>query len=145
MFDQGRFVLAFGVLAVFMFACERSTEPDTPSVVAFQVPGCGANLLKASASDSCFSYQFHDALIVDFCATANCCPDSNRFSFKQRVSHDTIMVTIADTAAHLCRCICPYVLHMEFRDLPGDSYIFFCTWDDYSDRLVFYSERVHRN
>jgi hypothetical protein len=83
MFDQGRFGFALGVLAVFMFACERSTEPDAPSVVAFQVPGCGANLVKASASDSCFSYQFHDALIVDFCATANCCPDSNRFSLSK--------------------------------------------------------------
>jgi hypothetical protein len=145
MFDQGRFGFALGIIAVFMVACERSTEPDAPSVVAFQVPGCGANLLKASASDSCFSYQFHDALIVDFCATANCCPDSNRFSFKQRISHDTIFVAIADTAAQLCNCICPYVLRMEFRDLPGDSYVFFCTREDYSDRLVFYSERVQRN
>jgi hypothetical protein len=145
MFDQGRFGFALGVLAVLMAACERSTEPDAPSVVAFQVPGCGANLLKASASDSCFSYQFHDALIVDFCATANCCPDSDRFSFRHRISHDTIFVAIADTAAQLCNCICSYVLHMEFRDLPGDSYVFFCTREDYSDRLVFYSERVHRN
>ena len=145
MADQGGFVLVLSVLAVFMLGCEGSTEPDAPDVVAFQVPGCGANLLKASATDSCFSYQFHDALIVDFCATANCCPDSNRFSFNQRISHDTIMVTIADTAAHLCRCICTYVLHMEFRDLPGDSYVFFCTREDYSSRIVFYSERVRRN
>lgn len=143
--DRRGVVFAISVLVMLMRACETSTEPDAHDVIAFQVPGCQRQLGKSTASDSCFSYQFHDALIVDFCASANCCPDSNRFSFKRTVSHDTIMVTIADTAAHLCRCICRYVLHMEFHDLPGDNYVFFCTREDYSDRLVFYSERVHRN
>jgi hypothetical protein len=123
--DRWSVVLAISVLALLIPTCEQSTDPRSPAVSAFQVPGCGGRFLKTTASDSCFSYQFHDALVVDFCASANCCPDSDRFSFRHRVSHDTIMVTIADTAAPLCRCICNYVFHMEFRDLPGDSYVFY--------------------
>ena len=138
-------ILVVTVLSGLMCACEKSTEPGSPDVVAFQVRGCQPGLGKETSTDSCFSYQFHDALLVDFCASANCCPDSNRFSFKHAISHDTIRVTIADTAAHLCRCVCTYILHMEFRDLLGDSYVFFCTRQDYSDQVVLYSERVHRN
>ncbi|MGA9364887.1 MAG: hypothetical protein WBW16_11045 [Bacteroidota bacterium] len=145
MTDRWSVVLAIGLLALLIATCEQSTDAPSPGVSAIQVPGCTGHFLKTTASDSCFSYQFHDALVVDFCAGANCCPDSNRFSFRHRVSNDTIMVTIADTAAHLCRCICNYVLHMEFRDLPSDNYVFFCTRQDYSDRVVFYSERVQRN
>jgi hypothetical protein len=143
--DRCSVVLAISALALLIPTCEESTDTHSPDVSAFQVPGCGGHLLKVTATDSCFSYQFQDALVVDFCASANCCPDSNRFSFRHRISQDTIMVTIADAAASLCRCICNYVLHMEFRDLPGDNYVFFCTREDYSDRVVIYSERVHRN
>ena len=145
MTDRWSVVLAIGVLALLIPTCEQSTEMQSPDVRAFQVPGCGGHFLKTTASDSCFSYQFHDALVVEFCMSANCCPDSNRFSFRHRISNDTIRVTIADTAAHLCHCICDYVLHMEFRDLPGESYVFYCMREDYSSQLVFYSERVHRN
>jgi hypothetical protein len=143
--DRWCVALAIGLLALLIPTCEQSTDTQSPGVSAFQVPGCGSHLLKVTATDSCFSYQFHDALIVEFCMSANCCPDSNRFSFRHRISQDSIMVTIADTARPLCNCICTYVLHMEFRDLPADDYIFFCTRSDYSDRVVFYSERVHRS
>jgi hypothetical protein len=143
--DQCCVISVIGILCVIVLACEESNEPEIANLIAYQVRGCQPQLLKVSANDSCFSYQFHDALIVDFCATANCCPDSNRFSFRHTVSHDTIMMTIADTARHLCNCTCTYALHTEFRDLPGDSYVFFCTREDYSSQLVFYRERVHRN
>lgn len=143
--DRWCVALAIGVLALLIPTCEQSTDAPSPSVSAFQVPGCGGHLGKAAVNDSCFSYQFRDALVVEFCMNANCCPDSNRFSFRHTVSHDTIYVAVSDTAAHLCHCICNYVLHMEFRDLPGDNYVIFCTQEDYSDRVVFYSERVHRN
>jgi hypothetical protein len=143
--DRWSVVLAIGVLALLIPTCEQSTDPRGADVTAFQVPGCGNHLGKTAVNDSCFSYQFHDALVVEFCMNANCCPDSNRFSFRHMVSHDTIMVSVSDTAAHLCRCICNYVLHMEFPGLPGDNYVFFCTRQDYSDRVVFYSERVRRN
>jgi hypothetical protein len=132
------------VLALILSACHKSTEPGSPGVVAYQVPGCASQLGNRVFSDSCFSYQFHDALLVDFCASANCCPDSNRFSIKHRIGTDSIIVTIADTAAQLCFCICPYVLHVEFHDLPEDSYLFVCERRDYSSQILLYTQRVHR-
>jgi len=95
-------------------------------------------------ADSCFSYDFHDALVVEFCALANCCPDTNRFAIAHSVQNDSIVVTIADTARHLCRCICTYVLHVEFSDLQEDSYQFVCRREDYSSQIVPYSQRVFR-
>jgi hypothetical protein len=132
------------VFAVILSTCHKSTEPGSPGVVAYQVPGCASQLGKRVLSDSCFSYQFRDALLVDFCASANCCPDSNRFSITHRVSTDSIIVTIADTAAQLCRCNCPYVLHVEFHDLPKDSYLLVCERRDYSSHILLYAQPVHR-
>jgi hypothetical protein len=96
-------------------------------------------------SDSCFSYRFDEALLVDLCATGNCCPDAERFSIKQDIQNDTIVVTIADTAAQLCRCLCCYLLHFEFHDLQYSSYMFVCRREDYSSRIIIYSLRVYRN
>ena len=142
---HARIILALvSVLALILSACQKSTEPGSPSVVAYQVPGCASQLGTRGASDSCFSYQFRDALLIDFCATANCCPDSNRFSIEHRISNDSILVTIADTAAQLCRCICPYVLHVEFHDLPADSYMLVCERRDYSSNILLYAQPVSR-
>jgi hypothetical protein len=60
------------------------------------------------------------------------------------IHHDTIVVTIADTAAQLCRCNCRYVLHVEVGDLPLPSYLFLCRRNDYSSQFILYSERVFR-
>lgn len=140
-----RIVLALlPVVACIFWACHKSTGPASPTVVAYQVPGCVSQLGKSGLSDSCFSYQFHEALAVDFCATGNCCPDSNRFSLNHKISSDSIIVTVADTAAHLCHCICSYVLHVEFHDLPGNSYLLICERSDYPAHTVLYAEEVHR-
>jgi len=72
--------------------------------------------------------------------TANCCPDSNRFSLSYGIRNDTITVVVVDTAAHLCRCICRYVIRGEFKDLPLDHYVFACNYDN---KLV-YLEHVYR-
>jgi hypothetical protein len=139
------FLSALAAIATLLLGCEKSTEPQNPRIVSYQVPGCQAQLGKLASSDSCFSYQFHQALVVEFCMVANCCPDSNRFRLRSNVGNDTIFVSVSDTAPPLCNCLCPYVLHFEFYDLPRDSYTFFCTREDYSSRLVFYSARVNRN
>ena len=139
-------------LAMTLWAagCIESTEPSASPVSVIQVPGCigGAPAIEAAgrvAADTCFDYRFGETLIVEFCARANCCPDSNRFSVRHRISSDTIYVTLADTAAPLCRCACSYRLVMAFEDLPGRSYLFFCTREDYSSQYVSYSRRVYRN
>jgi hypothetical protein len=131
-------------LALVSVSCVKSTEPGSPKMVAYQVPGCTGGLGKAAAGDSCFSYRFENVLYVDFCAWGNCCPDSNRFAIESEVQHDTIFITVADTAAPLCRCMCIYVLHVELNDLPFPSYMFVCRRQDYSSRYIIYAERVFR-
>jgi hypothetical protein len=130
-------------LALLSLSCLESTNPGTPDLLAYQVPGCGGGVGKVSA-DSCFSYRFRRALAVDFCASGNCCPDSNRFLIEAEVAHDTIFVTIADTAGQLCRCNCSYLLHVELYDLPLSSYVFVCRREDYSSRYILYCERIYR-
>jgi hypothetical protein len=131
-------------VALFPLSCAKSTEPAPVAFVAYQVSGCNQTPAKSSHSDSCLSYRFHDALLVDFCASGNCCPDSQRFMIHNEIHHDTIVVTIADTAAQLCRCNCRYVLHVEVEDLPLPSYLFVCRRQDYSSQFILYSERVFR-
>lgn len=132
------------VLPLILLACHKSTEALPSSMVAYQIPGCASGLAGSPARDSCFSYQFDDALLMDFCAVGNCCPDSNRFSIRHSISNDSIVVTIADTAAQLCNCICPYVLHAEFYNLPRNTYWFICQRWDYSSQALLYAVFVHR-
>jgi hypothetical protein len=140
-------VLLFAVATLFNSGCSKSVSPDNAGIRIEQMPGCKSGQLgKGShATDSCFTYQFTNALDVYFCASANCCPDSNRFSIRNEIRSDTIFVTIADTAAHLCRCNCTYMLHAEFHDLPKDRYVFLCSREDYSSLALLYSVTVQRH
>lgn len=61
---------------------------------------------------------------------ANCCPDINRFQLASVVSHDTIAIAVADTAARLCRCSCPYLIRAQIRELSGDHYVVVCNYGD---------------
>jgi hypothetical protein len=135
-------------IAAFLWSgCAKSVSPDNVQGSIVQIPGCMSSQLgKAStSSDSCFTYLFHDALFIDFCAAGNCCPDSNRFAFKHEIRGDTIAVTIADTAVALCRCMCKYILHAEFHDLPRDQYVFVCKRADASSSILMYSATVYRH
>jgi hypothetical protein len=132
------------LLLAIILGCDEPTDPTTPTVAAFQVAGCLAASIGVAYTDTCFQYNFGERLLVRFCATGNCCPDSNRFSFRHRISRDTIYVTIADTAAQSCRCFCSYALLMEFNGLERSSYVFLCSREDYSSQSILYAERVVR-
>lgn len=138
--------LPFCFACMLFFDCSGSVGPESAQNTIIQIPGCkSAQFAKTSAvNDSCLTYLFHDVLYVDFCASANCCPDSNRFAIRHSINRDTILVTIADTAAHLCRCNCSYFLHAEFHDLPGDRYVFVCQRQDDSGSVLMYSAIVQR-
>lgn len=127
--------------------CAKSVNPENVESSIVQIPGCqSAQLAKSSASsDSCLTYLFQNTLYVDFCATGNCCPDSNRFAITHEIRGDTIAVTIADTAVSLCRCMCRYILHAEFHDLPRDQYVFVCKRADASSSILMYSATVYRH
>lgn len=134
------------LLCTFVGCFEHAVNPQPRpfAAVLYQVPGCGAGLSKATPNDSCFSYQFEKTLCVDFCLTGNCCPDSNRFALAYEIKNDTLAVTVADTAAVLCRCVCTYTIRFELDNLPLDRYVFYCTRNDYDSRLVHYCEVVQR-
>lgn len=140
-------LLEFCIAAFLWSGCAKSVSPENVQSSVVQIPGCkSAQFATASlSSDSCLTYQFQEALVIDFCATGNCCPDSNRFAIRHEVKGDTIAVTIADTAASLCRCMCKYILHAEFHNLPGDQYVFLCERDDASGKSVLYSSPVYRH
>jgi hypothetical protein len=126
-----------------MSCSHQSTNPENRQGVIYQILGCRSGLSKVS-DDSCFSYQFEKTLRLEFCLTGNCCPDSNRFRLSSKIRNDTIFVVAADTAAHLCRCVCTYKIRAEFEDLPLDHYVFYGMREDYSSRLVHYREHVYR-
>jgi hypothetical protein len=134
-------------LCILISCSDHSTDSPGQQVRATlnQLKGCQSDLSNnATVSDSCFSYQFAKKLIVDFCLLGNCCPDSDRFSFSCEVRTDTIFVVAVDTAANLCNCLCNYVNHAEFDNLPLDHYVFYCTCSDYGNR-VCYIENISRN
>ncbi len=127
--------------SLVFIACSDSTSPTNHSDVLFeQVPGCGNFNLPKLADDSGFSYTFDNTLKINLSLPANCCPDTNRFDYAHTINGDEINFIVIDTAAHLCKCICPYTIEIEIIDLQQDSYKFICTYDD----SVYYNERVFR-
>ena len=133
-------MLVVGILAV----CQKSTNSPSESQAAgdlIQLDGCARNALeKASDADSCLTYTFGDILTVDFCVTANCCPDTDRFQLDYSIGAGSIHVTVLDTAKNLCRCICPYLIHTEFTELSEDSYHFIVEYNE----SVLYEKQVSR-
>lgn len=139
------FITLVGTGICFFLSCSsQSNEPELLSAenfLIYQVPGCAdAAQIAIVDNELCFSYSFTDTLTVDFCLPANCCPDSNRFEFSYTISNDRISVAVADTAEHLCRCICPYVIRAEIHDLTLDRYVFICTYDG----EIWYNEEIQR-
>ena len=140
-------VLLLPIIAIV--ACtQKSTAPAEEDIQAElqQVPGCQAfpSTQAAVPSDTCFSYLFADQLIIDFCLTGNCCPDSNRFDLSYRLSYDTIAVVAIDTAEDLCDCICTYVIHTELDHLPLDHYVFRCEQHRPDTSILWYVKDLYR-
>jgi hypothetical protein len=125
--------LLLGLLCILSFSCkDRLTAPGAMSPVFYSwaasnclntVPNVRA---ERSAADSVFFYTFSDNLVLNFQVTANCCPDSNRFFVTAAAGTDTIVVTVGDTASGACRCLCYYMIHVVYNNLPGDHYVVRC-------------------
>ena len=123
-----------GIIVLLSFSCkEKSTGPTTQQPVLFSSRSSkclSQGFAKSSGLDSVFTYSFTDTLLIDFSAIANCCPDSDRFEISQEIGTDTLIVSVADTALHLCRCVCPYMIEVEFVGLPNDHYVIRCRIGD---------------
>ncbi len=123
-------VIFLGCVLIINNSCnQRSTDLDMQSNISFSYYSSKClqkGLMPKTDVDSIFTYSFTTSLILDFSVQANCCPDSNRFFISHSVVSDTITVLVSDTAGNNCRCICPYIVHTEFKNLPGDHYIICC-------------------
>jgi len=133
------------ILAILFVSCSENNLIDNKTDIEFksyQIGGCNnsASLEKIAFSDSCFDYTFNDTLKINFCVYGNCCPDSNRFSVEQIIKSDTIYVTVTDTAANLCKCICNYKIHFELTGLQKDQYVFYCNFNN----IITYSEILEK-
>jgi hypothetical protein len=135
-----KIVLMFSFIFLYFFFSSCSENSPTKTIDntilfrANQIPGCNS----ASIDSSCFSYTFNDTLKIDFCLPGNCCPDSNRFVTNYSIKSDTLFVTVVDTAANLCNCICTYINHIEITGLPNNSYLFYCVYQGltYNEVLI---------
>ncbi|MGE5805055.1 MAG: hypothetical protein ACM34M_04630 [Ignavibacteria bacterium] len=113
-----------------LFSCKEKVTnfEDGTTGFSYSASKCHGDLQKEGAlPDSSFEYTFFDSLFIDFSLPGNCCPDSNRFLVFQNINQDTIYISVEDTAANLCLCICNYHIYAEFSDLPEDHYVVFCT------------------
>jgi hypothetical protein len=141
-------LFSFSLVIFSFYSCSENNVTETENTqITFsshQITGCNnSGLLKTTNEDSCFAYSFNDALKIDFCVVGNCCPDSQRFISDYNISSDTIFVSVADTAANLCYCICNYTIHVELLGLTKDKYLFVCDYpSDYAN--LNYLERVSK-
>ncbi|UCD38293.1 MAG: hypothetical protein JSW54_02085 [Fidelibacterota bacterium] len=123
-------LLLLGLFVACNNSSTESQEWDGQFQLA-QVNGCQSGSLgKASVGDSLFSYEFEDDLLIDFRVSGNCCPETDRFELSHAIVSKSITITVADTAADLCLCTCPYTIHTEFYDMPEDMYVVTVVTDD---------------
>lgn len=145
MINYEKLIIIF--LFIIFVSCKESSVSSESKVKIYQVPGCQheiINILNKSIIDSCFNYTFFDKLEIDFCVKGNCCPDANRFLIRSNIFKDTITISVTDTAANLCKCICNYIIHGEFESLPFDSYFVKCIQKESNDSKILYSQKVFR-
>ena len=134
---MNRTKIYFGLVLLFIIiSCSSEPIIRETEFTSYQVPGCfhNAGLQKSLASDSCFGYSFNDTLKIEFCVKGNCCPEMNRFTTSYKIKSDTIFVSVADTAAQLCYCICNYKIHIELSNFENNKYLFYCNYDNFKYR-----------
>ena len=124
----------FLYLIIFLFSnCSEENVTQTIekeiSFSSYHISGCNSTgLKKIIQNGECFDYSFDDTLKIDFCVSGNCCPDSQRFVTNYSINSDTILVSVADTAANLCWCNCNYTIHLELSNLLEERYLFVCDY-----------------
>jgi hypothetical protein len=133
---------------LLFFSCkDRSTGPQNELIHFSSLSSkcVSSGLGKNAFPDSIFTYTFSTTLVIDFSVSANCCPDSDRFSVSYAVTNDTIIVSVADTARNLCRCACTYMVHAEFDGLSLNHYVVRCTiFNSQGDAGPVHLTDVHR-
>jgi hypothetical protein len=132
-------------ISIITINCKDELVQTNYKADIYQVKGCkGSALGKFGSADSCFKYSFSEKLILEFCVTGNCCPDSNRFELKSSIDKDTISIEIKDIAPNLCRCMCKYYIHAEFEFLSYNNYSVKCMMEENEIKKILYLTDVKR-
>jgi hypothetical protein len=110
-------------LALVLIGCATIVNPVIIPDFSFQSSTCikTYKLSKDIKSDSIFTWSFGKELDVTFSVQANCLPETNRFACSYTVSHDTVIITAADTARDVAMCDCHYLIQATIRELTMDS------------------------
>ena len=146
---EGLIFLLLCASGLFLSTCSDNSSnlsDKQPSDSVVQIPGCSSHgLIRLSSSDTSFAWTFTDRLVIDFCLTGDCTPDSIRFATSHSISSDTIYVVSVDTATYNQKCICVFIIHGEFENLPLDYYVVICSRVDNGVETVSYNRDVYRN
>lgn len=135
-------IVGFLFSLFFIYSCSNSTSPNSNLNSSFkQIPGCNNQMLFKTFADSNFTYTFDTYADISFSLPANCCPENNRFDQITLLNDNTITITVIDTAAQLCRCICNYELNIKVMELIENHYTFICVYGD----SIIYNEKIIRN
>lgn len=135
-------IVGFLFSLFLIYSCSNSTSPNSNLNLSFkQIPGCNNTLLSKTLADSSFKYTFDTYADISFSLLANCCPENNRFDQITLLNDNTITITVIDTAAQLCRCICNYELNIKVRELTENLYTFICLYGD----SILYNEKIIRD
>ncbi len=140
-------ILAILLSILVLNSClQNSLTPEFSSSLK-QVGKCAGNpLYKSLAStDSLFQYTFNKDLIIDFYVTGNCCPDSNRFECSSFHKEDSLIVYIKDIEENLCKCICKYKIHGEYKNITKDFITVKCIMKEKEGNRVLFIQSVKRN
>ncbi len=107
---------------ILFYSCEeQSTAPDDPSSIPMV-----AQVYPGAPHDSLFVYAFTNTLDAYFSTTAKCGADSTRYEIDYELHQDTIIVSVTDTSHANCRCICSYLINVQFIGLYRSHYVVRC-------------------
>ena len=126
--------------AVLLSSVVAFGGPAMPVEFTFASAGCSSYLLTDVPEDGpgcplpqVVRWDFaDDVLRIEFSVGANCCPSENRFAVDSWGSADSLVIAVADTAPDECRCMCPYLITVEYLNLSADTYtVRAVPWGDY--------------
>lgn len=144
MIFAGKNYLLLAVLAAVVFLnCKDDIMQSEITANINQVGKCNSQGLNKSASE-CFEYSFTNDLLIKFCVSGNCCPDSARFVTSYKISGEVITISIKDIAPNLCKCICNYTIQANLLNVNLDSYTIVCLQETIEGTKELYNKKITR-
>lgn len=139
----GKFLIVSFLAAALIISCHDEIVKPEASGNIQQIGKCNNQGLNKTSAE-CFEYTFTDDLIIKFCVSGNCCPDSARFLSSYKIVENIITVSVKDIAPNLCKCNCNYTIQAKFTNLEYDSYTVYCIQEFESGSSPLYNKPVKK-